>query len=484
MTSSTNNTWGLGFSETFDVFGSTANNDPSWYMAIPNRYLRRRAGAPDAKGQRCELRARAIRASPRSTTVHPTDALHPAGRRLGRLHRAARVITLYTRAGVPKEYWNRIAFINEPTAHLIGQGILEKQGAGFVTRDGWNLSAGAEEWFAPVARAGRTGRRGVVRRLVQLHRAAQPDAARLQQRHGQRVRDVDARSSARPHLSHRLQGRRAVTKKRSLSKTDTAGLLERARVRQHVLAPDGAAAARRTRTERRRAAAASRSSRNTASMRSASTAARCMRSGRSRDWASSTRPPAAMRIARRSTRLKHPAAGVRKAAAMVLPTNAAAASAMLAAGLLQDPDLHTRLAATLVLAEMPDVGRDRPGALRESQKPDNYTDKWLSRAFYIAAMRHQKTFTAAYNADKQCDAVRLRCRWRCGSARSSRTGVCQMRQDVAADWKDMQVPGNWESRGLPDFDGVVWFTRTFDWAAAATDRRCRSARSETPARSG
>ena len=29
----------------------------------------------------------------------------------------------------------------------------------------------------------------------------------------------------------------------------------------------------------------------------------------------------------------------------------------------------------------------------------------------------------------------------------------------------MQVPGNWESRGLPDFDGVVWFTRTFDSSA-------------------
>ena len=39
MTGSTNNTWGLGFSETFDVLGSTANNDQSWYMAIPNRYF-------------------------------------------------------------------------------------------------------------------------------------------------------------------------------------------------------------------------------------------------------------------------------------------------------------------------------------------------------------------------------------------------------------------------------------------------------------
>ena len=31
----------------------------------------------------------------------------------------------------------------------------------------------------------------------------------------------------------------------------------------------------------------------------------------------------------------------------------------------------------------------------------------------------------------------------------------------------MQVPGNWESRGLPDFDGVVWFTRTVDVPAGA-----------------
>ena len=38
LTSTSNNTWGLGFSETFDVFGSTANNAHSWYMAIPNRY--------------------------------------------------------------------------------------------------------------------------------------------------------------------------------------------------------------------------------------------------------------------------------------------------------------------------------------------------------------------------------------------------------------------------------------------------------------
>ena len=164
--------------------------------------------------------------------------------------------------------------------------------------------------------------------------------------------------------------------------------------------------------------------------------------------------------------LKHPAAGVRKAAAMVLPKTAAAATAMLAANVLQDADLHTRLAATLVIAEMPEAADISQALYRESQKTDNYTDKWLSRAFYIAALRHKTAFTTAYKADKAAlpfDSLPVALRlgalkpdWRQPNAK-----------DIAADWKDMQVPGNWESRGLPDFDGVVWFTRTIDVPAAA-----------------
>ena len=49
--------------------------------------------------------------------------------------------------------------------------------------------------------------------------------------------------------------------------------------------------------------------------------------------------------------LKHPAAGVRKAAATVLPRDAGGGRAILEAGLLRDPDLHTRLAAVLALAD-------------------------------------------------------------------------------------------------------------------------------------
>ncbi len=37
-------------SETFDVFGSTANNDPSFYVAIPNRHFEGVEGLPMPPG--------------------------------------------------------------------------------------------------------------------------------------------------------------------------------------------------------------------------------------------------------------------------------------------------------------------------------------------------------------------------------------------------------------------------------------------------
>ena len=82
------------------------------------------------------------------------------------------------------------------------------------------------------------------------------------------------------------------------------------------------------------------------------------------------------------TALKHPAAGVRKAAAMVLPHTNAASRAIVSAGLLHDPDLHTRLAATLAIADMPASQETGQALYAESLKPDNFGDKWLSRAVH------------------------------------------------------------------------------------------------------
>ena len=46
-----NNTWGLGFTETFDTFGSTANNTHAVYVGIPPRYSADVKGLPGPRRQ-------------------------------------------------------------------------------------------------------------------------------------------------------------------------------------------------------------------------------------------------------------------------------------------------------------------------------------------------------------------------------------------------------------------------------------------------
>ncbi len=459
MTGSTNNTWGLGFSETFDVFGSTANNDPSWNMAIPNRFFDGIEGLP-TPGQRgvgsgYQSLAAFYAVHPLTPYIRQVDVFN--GYTAGAGH------NLYTARSFPKEYWNRIAFINEPTAHVIGQGIVEKQGAGFVTRDGWNLAAGAEEWFAPVHT--QVGPDGAVwfadwyNFIIQHNPTPQGFSNGAGNAYESQLRDHQ-----RGRIYRIAYKNAAPSPKRSLSIKDTAGLLD-------ALASDNMLwrmTAQRLIVERGQKDVVPQLQalvKNTA-VDAVGINGGAMHALWTLKGLGEIDSPASTSYTAAVAALKHPAAGVRKAAAMVLPKTAAAASAMLAANVLQDPDLHTRLAATLVLSEMPESAELSQALYRESQKTDNYADKWLSRAFYIAALRHQKTFTTAYKADKNAlpfDSLPVALRlgalkpdWRLPNAK-----------DVAADWKEMQVPGNWESRGLPDFDGVVWFTRTVDVPAAA-----------------
>src|SRR5690606_2651129 len=56
----------------------------------------------------------------------------------------------YTARTYPKAYWNQVAFVCEPTGGLVHIAKIEKDGAGYVERDGGNLIASADEWFSPV----------------------------------------------------------------------------------------------------------------------------------------------------------------------------------------------------------------------------------------------------------------------------------------------------------------------------------------------
>ena len=139
MGHTSNNTWGLGFTETNEVFASTANNTHSVYMGIPNEYY------DGVEGLR-------NRGSIKIDGHYPMRAVTDHVRQVDVFggYTAASGHHFYTARTYPEKYWDGYAMVAEPTGHLVHWARIVPDGAGFVEQDGGNLVAGADEWFAPV----------------------------------------------------------------------------------------------------------------------------------------------------------------------------------------------------------------------------------------------------------------------------------------------------------------------------------------------
>jgi putative membrane-bound dehydrogenase-like protein len=141
-----NNTWGLGFTSTFDVLGSTANRQPAWQLI------------GDSVGN--------VRRSDRGTKIYPTtldvqgsDGWDPPLEILGdgkiraksRNYTAAAGYGIYSSDRFPSEWRDRTAFVCEPTGHLVSLGHMHTDNADFTADfDGNNLYASTDAWSAPV----------------------------------------------------------------------------------------------------------------------------------------------------------------------------------------------------------------------------------------------------------------------------------------------------------------------------------------------
>jgi putative membrane-bound dehydrogenase-like protein len=132
-----NNTWGFAFSEDGNMFGSTANSQPSAFVHIPGRYYRS-IGVNN----------------PVLPRIHDRNDIYPLREvqqvdQFGR-YTAGAAHEMYTARAFPKEYWNRIGFVVEPTGHLVGMFEMIPNGSGFIAKNRWNLMASRDEWIAPV----------------------------------------------------------------------------------------------------------------------------------------------------------------------------------------------------------------------------------------------------------------------------------------------------------------------------------------------
>ena len=151
---------------------------------------------------------------------------------------------------------------------------------------------------------------------------------------------------------------------------------------------------------------------------------------------------------------------------MVLPKTAEAASAIAAAGLLEDKDLHTRLAALLVMADAPATPELGRLLYKVSANAENYSDRWLSRAMFIAATRHKAAFLTEYKADPKAVAGRLAADL--APHRRDQAGLADARQRRAV----VRLEGDAGSRQLGDARPRGLRRR----GVVHADRRCEGAR--------
>jgi putative membrane-bound dehydrogenase-like protein len=139
LRSTNNNSWGVSFSEEGLIFGSTANGCPSVYLPIPNHYYESvRGWAPGVL-----------------TSIASWNRFFPITEHVRQVDwhggfTAAAGHAVYTARTYPRHYWNRTAFVNEPTGHLTATFLLEPSGSDFGSDNSWNLVASDDEWTAPI----------------------------------------------------------------------------------------------------------------------------------------------------------------------------------------------------------------------------------------------------------------------------------------------------------------------------------------------
>jgi putative membrane-bound dehydrogenase-like protein len=135
----TNNTWGLGTTSDFDVMGSTANGNPSFYLTHS-----------EAAYASAGLRA------PRTPRADDNPIFNPSSADIRQVdqfekYTAGAGHAFYTAERFPKAWREKTAFVTEGTGKLVGTFQISRQGGGFKADQSFNnLYNSADAWSGPV----------------------------------------------------------------------------------------------------------------------------------------------------------------------------------------------------------------------------------------------------------------------------------------------------------------------------------------------
>lgn len=405
--STDNNTWGLGIAEDGLIFGSTANGNPSGFMPIANRYYERVKGwSPEV------LHTIANTDKFKAITPNVRQVDHHGG------YTAAAGHALYTARRYPSSWWNRIAFVCEPTGHIVGSFVLNRDGAGYRSTNPFNLVASDDEWSSPtMAEIGPDGNVWVIdwyNFIVQHNptpngfktgKGAAYESDLRDKKYGRIYRvvyngneglDAKALAAADATIKNGLDPAKeselvAALRHPTMLWRKTA---QRLLVEKNSLKPETVAALRALTAD---------TSTDQIGLNVGAVHALWVLTaiGQSQGVVDNT--------ASLSKLLKHPSPAVRRNAIVVAPENAASLAALIDANAFQDSDLQVRLATLLKAA---DISEDHPKLASVLAQPDQLvvresdgaTDRWLTDAWTSAAATHAGTVLPALMANKNLKA--------------------------------------------------------------------------------
>lgn len=400
LRSTNNNTWGLGLSEEGLVFGSTANGNPSEFMPIPNRYYEAVRGWSSTvlNGIADSNKFEALD----EAKVRQVD--HHGG------FTAAAGHALYTARNYPKEYWNRAAFVTEATGHLIATFIIREDGAGFRSKNSWNLLASNDEWSGPImAEVGPDGNIWVIdwyNYIIQHN----PTPAGFENGKGNAY-ETDLRDKKHGRIYRIVYNgtgeklsQSATAKKDGDDSTMMAATMDLSKANSEQLLAALHSPNFLWRRHAQRLMLESRQADVVQSLIDMVKEQSLDEIGLATDinhalWTLHGRGAldGQNRDALKTTvrALNHPSAGVRRNAVLVLPRDDQSTLAIVQSGIVRDKNAQVRLAALLSLAEMP-PSTEAAEAIRTAMAvPDNIRDRWLHDALIAAAARHDLPFLKA-----------------------------------------------------------------------------------------
>ncbi len=381
LRSTSNNSWGLGFNEEGELFGSTANGNPSMHMAIPNRYYEAvRGWSSSVLGMISE----SARIYPITDKIRQVD--HHGDFTAGAGH------ALYTARTYPPVYWDRTAFVAEPTGHLLATFQVQPDGASYRTRNSWNLLASDDEWTAPImAEVGPDGNVWVIDwyNFIVQHNPTPPgfktgkgaayETPLRDKTHGRIYRVVA--KAAKPAAPFSLKDA-SSDKLVATLRNDNMFWRKHA---QRLLVERG----QRDVLPALRKLAADPTVDAVGLNVGVIHALWTMHGLGALDGSNPQTTAVAVAA------LKHASAGVRHNAVQVLPRNEASVQAIVSAGLLHDPDAHVRLAALMALADVPPSPTAATAVVQALKDPLTLGDRWLSDAATSAAAAHADAFLKA-----------------------------------------------------------------------------------------